>query len=144
MLEQTTVQIGKDKFVIQQMPATRGLETACAIGKVLKGAGDGFSEETVLTFTETRYNVAKVVGGIIDAYDVKHTPELIRQIIKDSMIRPEYDEEWYERRFSGNYDDLYQLLAAIIKHNNYEDVLKKRLLPLISALLLPLATDSTV
>lgn len=134
MLEQKTVTIGEDKFVIQALPATKGLEVAFTIAHILKGAGQGFSEQYVLNVLDTHINVGQLVSGILSAVDIQGTPQFIRDLVKTSVISPDCDDEFYESRFAARYDDLAELVKEIIVLNNYGDVIKKNLMPVIGLL----------
>lgn len=134
MLDQKTVTIGEDKFTIQALPATKGLEVAFTIAHILKGAGQGFSEQYVMNVLDTHINVGQLVSGIMNAVDIKGTPQFIRDLVKSSIVSPDCDDEFYESRFAARYDDLADLLKEIILLNNYGDVIKKNLMPVIGLL----------
>ena len=85
MLKQHTVTIGEMDFIIEQLPATKGLEVAFAIAQILKGIAEGVSEEFVLNFTETKVNLGKSLAGLIACSDVKETPEFIKQLVVMSV-----------------------------------------------------------
>lgn len=134
MLEQKTVTIGDDNFVIQALPATQGLETAFTIAHIIKGAGQGFSDEYVFNVSESHINMGQLVSGVINAIDIKGTPQFIKNLIRTSLITPEFTDEFYEARFSSKYDDLADLVKEIIILNNYGDMVKKNLTPVIELL----------
>jgi len=131
MLEQKTVQIGDTEFVIQQLPATRGMEVGIHITKIIMGAADGIdSIKDSDQILDAEYNPAKMVQGLMGQIDERGTPAFVKQLIQESMIRPDVSSgfsDWYESHFSANFDDLYELVSAIIEHNGYADMVKKKL-----------------
>lgn len=135
MLEQKTVKINKQSFTLQQLPATKGLEAALAIVHILRGASEGFTDEYVLNIQETKVNIAKVVSGVIGATDIKETPKFIKQLIIDSVVKPEFDEDTYEDTFAGEYSLMFEVLSEIVEHNKFMELVKKNLSPLIMGLL---------
>lgn len=134
MLDQKTVTLGDEKFVIQALPATKGLEVAFTIAHILKGASEGFSEQYVLNVLDTHMNIGKLVAGIIGAIDIKGTPQFIRDLIKSSIISPECNDEFFDSRFAARYNDLAELMKEIILLNNYGELIKKNLMPVIDLL----------
>jgi len=135
MLEQKNIVIGEQKYTIQQLPAMSGLEVMIATGKILQGASAGFSDEFVLNVSDTQINVAKLVAGILDATDVKGTPQFIKKLILDSVIRPDpFGDDEFDSHFSANYTGLFELLEAIYLHNKFGELVKKTLSPLIVGL----------
>lgn len=130
MLKQKEYKIGDTEYVIQQFPATRGLEIGIHLIKIAMGAAEGVGNiEGEQDFLDSEYSPAKMVSGVIDRIDEKGTPAFIKQMIQESLIRPEPGDsfsDWYESKFSANLEGLYALMEAIIDHNNYLDVIKKK------------------
>lgn len=132
MLEQKTLKLGDIEYTIQQLPATRGLEVGIHLMKIAMGAAKGFGgmggDQDILDIDVLP---AQIVAGIFEQIDEKGTPEFIKQVIKESVILTGEDGEnfsdWYEARFSANFDELYDLMEAIIVHNNYIDMIKKKI-----------------
>ena len=102
-----------------------------AIGHILKGLAEGVTEEFVLSFAETKINIGKMIAGVISNTDIKGTPEFIKNVVIASVVRPELDNDGYENHFAGNYEELADLLGAIIEHNAFHDLIKKNLLRFI-------------
>ena len=130
MLEQKDIKIGDTDFVIQQLPATRGMEVGIHLVQIIMGAADGIESisegEDIL---DAEYNPAKMASGLMGKIDEKGTPAFIKQLVRESMIRPDPGEgfaEWYETHFSANYGELFDLVSAIIEHNNYVNMIKKK------------------
>lgn len=136
MLEQRTVTINGNEYVIQRLSTSKGLEVAFAIAHIIKGFAEGVNEEFVLNFSDTKVNIGKALAGIISASDVKETPLFIRNLVIDSVVSPDIskDVELYEDRFSGNYEELADLLGEILVFNKFHDLVKKNLLKLIALL----------
>ena len=126
MLEQKTITIGGDDFVLEQLPTTPALKYAIALGKIfgtmLAGGFDieNFDEEKD---TFDQLNASKMVTGLLSQLDAEKTPELIKSMIKDSLKEPKWSNDWYERRFSGELGDLTKLLTHILQ-DNFGDVLE--------------------
>lgn len=133
-LQQKTISIGEKAFTIQQLPTTKGLEVTFAIGHILKGMGEGVSEEFVFNFTETKANFGKMVAGMIGCTDVKGTPEFIKNLICDSVIKPDMlgNAELFETEFAGEYELLSEVLEEIIIFNKFHELVKKNLLRIIA------------
>lgn len=130
MLEQTTTKIGKTEYILQQLPSTRGLEVGIHLIQIAMGATDGISNISGNEdFLDAEYSPAKMASGILNKIDKKETPAFIKTLIRESLIKPEPGdnfEEWYETHFSANYIELADLIAAIIDHNGYMDLIKKK------------------
>lgn len=130
MLEQKDIKIGETDFVIQQLPATRGLEVGIHLVQIIMGAAEGIDNiKDGESFLDSEYNPAKMAHGLMGKIDEKGTPAFIKQLIQESMIRPDVGagfSEWYEVQFAANFDELFDLVAVIIEHNNYVDMLKKK------------------
>lgn len=126
MLENKTITIGGDDFVLEQLPTTPALKYAIALGKIfgtmLAGGFDieNFDEEKD---TFDQLNASKMVTGLLSQLDAEKTPELIKSMIRDSLLSPKWSNDWYERRFSGELADLTQLLTHILQ-DNFGDVLE--------------------
>ncbi len=132
MLEQKSVKIGDTEYIIQQFPATRGLEIGIHLIKIAMGGAKGINNVSGdEDFLDAQYNPAQMAAGIMEQVDEKGTPEFIKRTVRESLISPEPNEsfnDWYEHHFSANLTELYDLLAAIIEHNGYMELVKKKML----------------
>jgi len=137
MLEQKTVKVCGTKITIQQLPTENGFEVFIALSKILAGAKDGVNIKSLLNFDEPEVNIGAIIAGIIEKTDVIGTPQFIRKLIEDSIIKPEFTEEFYNNTFAGNYSELFVLVGEIILFNHFDDVVKKNLYPFIENLLAP-------
>lgn len=130
MLEQKVLKIGETDFVIQQLPATRGMEVGIHLMQIIAGAAEGMGDtKEGDDFLDTEYNPAKMATGLMNKIDEKGTPAFIKTLIKESLIQPDPSEafnDWYEAHYSANYDELFDMVAAIIDHNRYADMIKKK------------------
>lgn len=130
MLEQKTVQIGDTEFVIQQLPATRGMEVGIHLVQIIMGATEGIeSVREGQEILDAEYNPAKMASGLMGKIDEQGTPAFIKRLIQESMIRPDTTDgfsDWYEAHFSANFDELFDLVTVIIEHNGYVVMLKKK------------------
>lgn len=136
MLEQKTVKVCGKKITIQQLPTENGFEVFIALSKILAGAKDGVNIKSLLNFDEPEVNIGAIIAGIIEKTDVIGTPQFIRKLIEDSIIKPEFDEEFYNTTFAGNYSELFSFVGEIILFNHFDDVVKKNLYPFIEQLLI--------
>lgn len=125
MLAQKSITLAGEEFIIQTLPATRGIETAVALSHIAAGAADGIGE-TIGRFDDTPVNIGGIVSGLFKRLSVKETPIFIKTLVVDSVISPAIDSELYEIRFSGNYEVLYNLIVAILEHNKFIDLIKKK------------------
>ncbi len=130
MLKQETLKLGDTEYVIQQLPCTRGLEVGIHLVKIIMGAADGVDGVTgEKSLLDTELNPAKMAAGLFKKIDEKGTPAFIKNLIQESLVRPDPGDgfnDWYETQFAANYEELYDLLAAIIDHNGYIDLIKKK------------------
>ena len=135
-LRQKSLTIGKESFVLEQLPTTKGLEVTFAIGQIIKGMAEGVSDEFVLNFDATKVNAGKMIAGVIANTDVKETPEFIKQLICDSVKSPDFgsDAELYETYFAGKYELINDVLTEIIVFNKFHDLVKKNLFQLMALL----------
>lgn len=132
MIETKTLKIGEDKFAIQSLPATRALTVAAKLAKVAGGAGKGMSDFTLkIEEISDAFHVGSMVQGVLQNIDADGAPELIRQLVRESLVTPLFEgdgaeqrfTEWYELRFSRELQDLMVLLYEIFAHN-YGDPLE--------------------
>ena len=135
-LDQRSCSIGETSFTIEQLPTTKGLEVTFAIGQIIKGMAEGVTDEFVLNFDQTKMNVGKMIAGVIANTDVRETPEFIKQLVLDSVVKPDFrtEPELFDDHFAGNYEDLSELLTEIIIFNKFHDLVKKNLLAFIAIL----------
>lgn len=138
MLEQKDFKYGDSNYVIQQLPATRGMEVGIHLLHVIMGASDGFGDiREGQDFLDAEYNPAKIASGLMSKIHERDTPTFIKTIVRESLIVPDPGDtfsDWYEQHFSANYDELLSLLTAIIEHNGYVDLVKKRLVEVMGIL----------
>ena len=131
MLEQKTITVGGDDFVLEQLPATPGLKYAIQIGKIfgtmIAGGFDikDFDEKKDIL---KQLNYPKMITGLLSQLDDESTPKLIKSMIRDSMKSPKFSDTWYETRFAGKFDDMMELVTEIIMINFGEalEVAKKK------------------
>lgn len=142
MIKQKTIDVCGEPVVIQQLPAQMGMEVFLVFSKIMAGAKEGISVESLLNLEETKIDLGRIIAGIIEATDIKGTPEFIRKLIEDSMVSPAYSQDYFNGTFAGHYDELFSLVATIFKFNNFDDLVKKSLWPIIEQLL-PIQSDGT-
>lgn len=141
MLEQKRVEVGGKEYKIEQLPTSKGIEVGIQIAHIVGGASDGFMF-TTSNVLDSAINPAKIISGILDRMDSKTTPAFIKQLVLDSVKEPKLDGDAYEALFSGRPEDLYELLEAIIDHNRYVDLIKKKVIDAMQEFF-PIATTDT-
>lgn len=142
MIDQKTIDVCGEPVVIQQLPAQTGMEVFLAFSKILAGAKEGIGIESILNLEETKIDLGKIIAGIIEATDVKGTPEFIRKLVEDSMVSPAYSQDYFNGTFAGHYSELFELVSEIFKFNNFDDLVKKSLWPIIEQLLTTQSDDT--
>lgn len=143
MLQQKEFYLGDERVVIQQLPTTKAIAAAIEIMQVIGGMAEGVGTMPADSLMDIPISPGKIVDGLIKRLNKEQTPIMIRRLVADSMVKPEYSETWFETRFAGKFDDLYKLIEAIISINNYADVLKKRVQEPFKALFSPKQPVST-
>jgi len=137
MLEQKEIYLADERIVIQQLPTTKAIAAAIEIMQLIGGMAEGVGAMPADNLMEIPISPGKIVDGLIKRLNKEQTPMMLRRLVADSMVKPEYTETWFETRFAGRFDDLYKLIEAIISLNNYADVLKKRVQEPFKALFSP-------
>jgi len=134
-MKQKDISFGETRFVIQQLPATEALTVAIHLSKIIAGMSDGVGSTYTDDLMRTPINPGKIVSGLIDRFDAKETPILIKKMVIDSIVRPDnFGDDEFNVAFAGNLDHLIDLLIAIIELNNFIEVLKKRVQEPLKAL----------
>lgn len=124
-LKQKTIKIGPDEFIIQTLPASKGIEAAVVLSHIMAGAAEGIGP-TKIDFYDTDINFGAIAAGLLKRLSVQGTPIFIKDLILLSVIRPELDSEGYEIMFAGEYEKLCDLVGAILEHNGFIDLVKKK------------------
>jgi len=133
MLDQKQVTIDGRSFTIQQFPTTIGLEIGFSLVKIIAGAAEGFGDiPPAGSFLDIWVNPGKIATGLMNKIDIVGTPQLIKRMIRESVVQPDFTDEWYESEFSGEYDKLISVIEEIIKLNKYMEMVKKRIPELMS------------
>lgn len=128
MLEQKEITIGGSNYVLQQFPTTSGLEIGIALVKIIAGAAEGIGDVPPGGgILDVEFNPGRMAAGVMKQFDVTGTPQLVRRMVRESVITPVYSDDWYESEFSGDYDRLGTMIEKIVAHNRYSDLVKKRL-----------------
>lgn len=132
MIEQKKVVIGGEELLIESLPSTAALQLLVKIVKIVGGAGLGVSDiPSSKKEVEQALHLGNIVQGLLDKIDVVDTPQLIKSVIEDSLVRfrdrPGTFEDWYAGRFSRKLMDQFQLFYAILDYNYGEpiELLKK-------------------
>ena len=163
MIETKDVVIGDDTMTIRSLPATRALSIAARLLKVMGGIGMGMKDFTLKPeeFAEA-FHMGNMMQGLIQNIDADGAPELIRQVVRESLVSPSFEpsatkketnmegaeqrfNEWYDDRFSRGLDDLLALLYEIFSWNYGDPVdwIKKTLARAIENGLLTLSVPSS-
>ncbi len=125
-LNQKSINIGGEDFVIQTLPVTKGIEAAVALSHIMAGGAEGVGP-TKMDFFDTEFNFAGIAAGMMKRLSVQGTPIFIKDLILLSVVSPELDAELYEVKFAGEYELMFDLLKAILEHNNFVDLIKKKI-----------------
>lgn len=104
---------------IKQLPTSKALRYSVALGKIAVPIADS------LGFTDSGNGKAQIsldavgiVHSLMGALDEEKTPALIRDLVRDSVIVPDWgDGTWYESRFGANFQELFKLVEEIIRFN---------------------------
>lgn len=140
-MDQKEIKVGESRYYIQQLPAQEGLEVMFAVTRILSGMAEGVGEtSTGLGFMDTSLNFGKMAAGVIARTDVLGTPQLIKRIVRGSVVKPDVSAEgfdfdaWFDEQFAGRYVDLWDLVGEIMTFNRYDEIVKKKLPAIIDAL----------
>lgn len=125
MLTQLKVQVGDEELIITSLPATAAIRYAAKITKIVSGAGRGVKDiPTSAEEASEALHVGAMLQGIMANIDEDEATDLIKNIIRQSLLRPNFVdqspqdfEDWFDDRFSKGLDQLMDLLQAIIAHN---------------------------
>lgn len=126
MLKQDQITIGDNVITIQQFPTTKAITYAIHIAQIVGGISEGIGETFTGDMFDVPINPGKLVDGIIKRLDWEKSPRLLYNMVKDSMVQPEFSDTWYEDAFAGNFGALVDLVTAIVNLNRYPEFLKKR------------------
>ncbi len=125
MIENKKLTIGGDSIIIQSLPATRSASIGFMLLKIIGGVGAGVSDISFNMKELAQFlHAGKMVQGLLANIDADGTAELIRDIIRESVVQPSFEGQpskafidWYENRFSMELQDLLVLLVEIFQHN---------------------------
>jgi hypothetical protein len=156
MIEQIDVTVGDETMRITSLPATQALQLLAQLTKVVGGIGDGIADiATKASEVGESMHAGRMVQGLLAKIDAEEAPKLIKAVLKDSLVLPNFEGKdaearfstWYEDRFSGSdMPDLVTLLSAIFIHNYGDPVvwIKKGMARAMEAgLLIPSVPSST-
>ena len=105
-ISQKSITIGEESFVIQSLPASKGIEAAVALSHVMAGAAEGIGG-TKIDFFDTEMNYGKIMAGMFNRLSISGTPTFVKDLILLSVILPEaladQKQDWFEDKFAGNY-----------------------------------------
>lgn len=133
MLEQKEVTVHGEKFLIQTLPASKGLEAAVIFSQIMSGMADGIGE-TKGDFFDTSINFGAIAAGIFKRLHHEKTPAFIKGLITQSVISPSLDGDLYEIKFAGKYEMMCDLVVEILEHNNFIDLVKKKVSQIMAIL----------
>jgi len=85
---------------------------AQGLGEVHPSKAKGKSKEL-----DVDINIGKIIDGFASRMDHREVPALLKEFVRQSLVRPEFSDEWYNIRFSGRYDQLLDLVGIILDHN---------------------------
>lgn len=132
MIEQRQVVVGGEDFLLESLPATKALVLLAKVCKIIGGLGKGVkdvpsgakSTEDLKSQISEALHVGQMVEGFLEKLDPKEAPDLIRNILRDSLAckrdkypHPKQWDDWYENRFASRLGDIIQLLTHIFQLN---------------------------
>ena len=132
-LSQKSFNIGGKDFMIQTLPATKGIEAVVALALITAGAAEGCGDHKT-DFLDMKINIGKIIGGLFKRLDIERTPIFIKDLVLLSVISPKLDVDLYEIEFAGEYTLLSDLVVAILEHNNLLDFVKKKVAQIMAKL----------
>ena len=134
MLDQTTIKLGDDEFVLMQFPTSVALKYAVQVGRIfgtmIAGGFDGVDLDDSQDIMD-QLDISKMLTGLLSQMHDERTPALIKNMLKDSIVKyvneeglttTAWDNAWYESRFAGKLGDMAQLLMVVLTEN-FADVL---------------------
>lgn len=110
MIRQTTTTINGEEFLINTLPATRGLKVLKQLTKLL---GPAFSE--LIKGGPESNPVSVAIEKLFDNLDSVDVEELVKTLVASSTkgsIAINFDTE-----FAGDYAKLFQLVKEIVEFN---------------------------
>ena len=115
-LKQDTFRLGEEDITIQQMGTSISLKYSVVMGKILGGISQGLLAEGD-NFGDWDLDIGKMMSGLMGTLDEESTPKLLKELIQDSLVQPNWSSDWYENKFGGNLDMLAELIQKILEFN---------------------------
>ncbi len=116
-LEQKTVSLSFGDVMIQQLGTSKAIKYSVAMSKVVGGMAHGVKTMGETNVLNWDVDVGKVVTGLVEQLDQDATPALLKSLVRDSLIQPQWNDTWFEATFSGSLDQLVELIKAILEFN---------------------------
>ena len=117
MLDQKSIIIGDTEIVIQQLGTSLALKHSVILGRLFGGLSQGIESTGKASVKDWNIDFGKMINGVISKLDPVESPVWIKTLIQQSIIKPNWSDDWYESTFSGNLEGLLELLKAILEHN---------------------------
>lgn len=136
-MEQKEISVLGKQWVIQQLPAEKGMKVVVQIAHIIAGVSKGVGFAKIDDIGDTPINIAGVIAGVLERLDADASPAFVKRIVLDSVIMPQdkrLTADDFDFIFAGQYDALWELVAKIIELNKFDEVLKKRFKPIIQQL----------
>ena len=115
-------------IVINELNASTALEFGAILGNVLAGSLDGMADFGG-NLDDTEIHLGKVFQGPMNRLLNKEFAIHIKSLLRHSLVRPDWDEDWFNDRFSAkNMPALWELVTTIIEYNYgpIAEILKKK------------------
>ncbi len=116
-LEQKTVTIAGSEITIQQLGAQLALKHSIILGKLFGGLAQGIDSKGKKSVQDWDIDFGKMVDGVIANLDPEESPAWIMLLLQQSIIKPEFTDDWFNITFSGSLESLMELLKVILEHN---------------------------
>lgn len=105
MIQQKTVTIGTDTYMITHMPATRGVRTMKQLAKLLGPALPAYQSGSMVT----------AIGALLENLDNVDVENLLKELI--STVSKNNMGINYDMEFAGKYDTLFKLAQEVVEFN---------------------------
>lgn len=121
------------EFVVQEWTTSQAIYWGKYLIDMGAGALDGVTGDTL---AKANVNIGRLIAGIIKTLRPADTVTFLRGIVKDSVVKPTYSDEWFDNHFGPNLHWLIELVTEIVKFQfrDAAPALKKKVLPALLTL----------
>ncbi len=116
-LEQREIVLAFDSVMIQQLGTTKAIKYSVMLSKLVGGLASGIKTLGATDVMDWDIDIGRMVAGVVEQLDQEATPALLKALVRDSLIKPQWNDTWFEATFSGNLDQLLELVKGILEFN---------------------------